>query len=225
MNLQQLRNAHPARIAWVGLIGVAALLTTASLASLASRPAESDTLKGLLEEVRTPQAQGADRTGPAARSRRGGDTRESSQAVEKITQRNVFSPPAGPKKPPSPLGVLGDQAVFPNNEWVKVGGEYQGLKLLAIGPDWVEFEIDGKPVRASVFALAEGQQAQAAPGGPTPDQASQPGGGEDRGPRFFGRRGFAVTPEMIERFRSMPPDQRERFLERMPPEMRQQIEQ
>jgi hypothetical protein len=225
MNVQ-FRNVHLSRIAWLGLVGAAALLSTASLASLVSRPSASRELLDLVAEVRAPQERGTEgAAAPTARPRRGRGTGESSQTVEQITQRNMFSPPAGPKKPPIPLGVLGDEAVFPNNEWVKVGEEYQGLKLLAIGPDWVEFEIDGKPARASVFAPREGEQPPAAAASATPPEAAGPGGVGRRGRFFGGPRGFVVTPDMIERFRSMPPDVRERWLERMPPEIRQQLEQ
>ena len=38
-----------------------------------------------------------------------------------------------------------------------------------------------------------------------------------------GRPVYGVTPEMIERFRSMPPERRERLMRNMPPEIRQQL--
>ncbi|MCJ7543329.1 MAG: hypothetical protein MUP47_01990 [Phycisphaerae bacterium] len=223
MNLP-IRNLRPARAAWLGLVGAAALLSVLSLASLASRPKAHDELLGLLEEVRAPQEAGARAPASAYRPRGAATARADTQTVEQVSKRNMFAPPAGPKKPPAPIAVLGDQAVFPNNEWVKVGGEYQGCKLLATGPDWVELEVDGKPLRLSVFApreagASQGQAGQLTPGQPQPSEDRR-----DRG-RFFGDRPFVVTPEMIERFRSMPPDRRERMLENMPPEIRQQIEQ
>ena len=227
MNLR-MPHVHPARAAWLGLVGAAALLSMLSLVSLASRPTESNALMKLLEQVRAPQAQSTDSSAQARRPRVPSGAREDTQTVDQVSKRNLFAPPAGPKKPPSPIAVLGDQAVFPNNEWVKVGQEYQGCKLLRIGPDWVELEADGKPLRLSVFAQAEGGTQPEATlaglaAGPTPGQQG-PSGGGGPGRRFFGGRPFTVTPDMIERFRAMPPDRRERILENMPPEIRQQIE-
>lgn len=223
MNLP-IPHVRPARAAWFGLVGAAALLSVLSLVSLASRPTASGELLGLAEEVRAPQQEGADSSASARRPRGASTARADSQAVEQVSKRNLFAPPAGPKKPPPPIAVLGDQAVFPNNEWVKVGAEYQGCKLLATGPDWVELEVDGKPLRLSVFAPREGRPTEGQAGQPTPEQPTPSEERPERGPRFGGRP-FTVTPEMIERFRSMPPARRERILENMPPEIRQQIEQ
>ncbi len=224
MNLR-IAHVRPGRAAWYGLIAAAALLSAVSLISLASRPAEHGELMKLLEEVRAPRQADIDTPAAARRPRRPSGAREGSQAAEQISQRNLFAPPAGPKKPPPPIAVLGHQAVFPKNEWVKVGGEYQGFKLLRIGPSWVEMEVDGKAVQVSVFAPKEGAQPPAEQAGPGQAPEGPAGDQEDRGRRFGGRRGFPVTPEMIERFRAMPPERRERILQNMPPEIRQQFEQ
>ncbi len=80
-----LRNVHPARMAWLGLLGAAALLSTAALASLVSRPAAPRELLDLVNEVRAPQEQAAPGAVPDARSRRtGGGERGSSQAGEVV---------------------------------------------------------------------------------------------------------------------------------------------
>lgn len=217
----RLSRIHPARAAWLGLLGTATLLSVAALASLASRTVPQARLAELVADYR-PSA--ADPSAPAHRPRADSAVQDRSATVEQVSKRSLFAPPAGPKKPPAPLAVMGDQAVFPQDEWVKVGGEFQGCKLLRIGPDWVELEVEGKPMRLSVFAPQEGQQGLAAAQPTAPGPPGPPGQRDDRG-RRFGRGPFTPTPEMIERFRAMPPDQRERILQDMPPEVRAQFSQ
>jgi hypothetical protein len=145
--------------------------------------------------------------------------------VAAIQERNIFAPPK--KKDAFKgklLGVLGDSAIFDGGKFVKVGETYSGAKLKKIGADYVELTFKGKSVKLSVFA-----------GGPSPPgrgpmvRSSRMVRGGPVSPSSSRRpsppRDFKLTPEMIQRFKEMPPEMREKALSSMPPEMRKQIEQ
>lgn len=72
-------------------------------------------------------------------------------ALERVSQRNIFSPPRPEGFQGRVVGILGDEVFFEGARTARVGDEFQGAKILAIGPDWVEIEFEGKEQRIAVF--------------------------------------------------------------------------
>jgi hypothetical protein len=133
-----------------------------------------------------------------------------------LSDRNIF---AGPKKPwqAQLVGVLGDLAFFENGPGLKVGETHNGAKITKIGPDWVELDIDGKTQKVQVFTGGPSAGGPS-PGGPPPGVVMR------SGPMPSGPPGdFKVSPEMIERFKQLPPEVREKAMQNMPPNIREQL--
>lgn len=147
-----------------------------------------------------------------------------SPMVERIIKRNIFSPREQPPQFQTKLtGVLGDEAMFENNQTIKVGGVINGAKLTKINGDSVELEFQGQIITVQI-AFGPG-----GPGGP-PGRGGPPsmGGGpvvvRSGGPILPpSPKEMTVTPEMIEQFKKLPPEQRQKALEQMPPEMRDKL--
>lgn len=226
------------RIAQVVLLGGAVLLTVLNVVAVADRGSGSDEIASLLERYTAPgksdgnsepDANGPARTdtqpegNPAQKKKPGKKKPAQSPQVERICKRHVFSPePKKKQSPPQLIGVLGDLAFFKTGTGCAVGQTHQGAKVLKIGPDWVEVEIKGKNRKIHVWTPGGG--------GPSPSPGRGPPGAMPMGIRGGGRSEprpaptGAMPPEMIERFKKMPPEIRRRAMERMPAEMRQKIE-
>ncbi len=152
------------------------------------------------------------------------------EQVERICKRHVFSPDQ-PNKLPNLIGVLGNEAFFggekgeKGKKGYKVGEIYKGVKIKEIGPDWVEVEFEGKPKKLYVFSGED--VGPSSPSGPSshmpPGVRAVPNGGATQRTRMMPP-GFEVTPEMIEKFKSLSPEKRKQALERMPAEFREKIE-
>ena len=154
--------------------------------------------------------------------------------VKQVTDRHLFNPPPGKDTISGKLrGILGDKALF-GGKWLGVGDTFMDAKILEIGPDWVEYEYEGKTGREWVFVAREQkgeptnmkqakkrkrrESRSASKEEPTEaaseaDTESQPNRGAAR----------SVPSEMIERLRQMTPQQREAVLERMPDELRDRV--
>lgn len=83
------------------------------------------------------------------------ETKEPSVAdeqVKRITERSLFAPV--PKKTLGArlIGVLGNEAFFAGGKSAKVGGQIGGAKVVALGPDWVDLEWEGKTIKQWVFS-------------------------------------------------------------------------
>ncbi len=226
------------RIAQVVLLGGAVLLTVLNVAAVADRGSGSEEIASLLERYTAPEksdgnsepdANGPARTGtqPASKptQKKKPDKKKPAQdpQVERICKRHVFSPePKKKESTPQLIGVLGDLAFFKTGTGCAVGQTHQGAKILKIGPDWVEVEIKGKSRKLHVWTPGGG--------GPSPSPGRGPPGAMRMGMRRGGRPGprgaptGAMSPEMIERFKKMPPEIRQRALKGMSAEMRQKIE-
>ena len=148
------------------------------------------------------------------------------EAVKRIVARSMFCPHPPKAFGAKLTGVLGDSAIFNNSQLVKVGGDVGGGKLLQLGPDWAEVEFEGKKIKQWVFGAA----GAPSPGGAPPGPPGMPPGARG-GMRRHGRppRGmppvFQLTPEMIEQFKQMPPEHRDRAMQSMPPEMAEKLKQ
>lgn len=212
------------RIAKLGLLALAGLLSVLCVISLASRHAGHRKLSGLIDRYRTANqdAQVApDGKNPSKA------TSPQEECVKRITDRNVFSPPKKKAFSAKLLGVLGDAAIFAPDKFVKVGESISGAKVMEIGSDWVQLEYEGKPLKLSVFGpgdAAAGPSGPSMPSGPMGAQRGAmvvSGGGPPRMPPS----GFKIPPEMIERLKQASPEEREKALSRMPPEIREKIKQ
>ncbi len=150
--------------------------------------------------------------------------------IARIKKRDVFSPPKNKKKFNGKLlGVLGDAALFEGDKFVKVGEDYDGAKVTKIGPDFVELLHEDKPMTLYVFG--KGLSSSSGPAGPAGPAGAPPTGstGSRKAIRRAAHRGlhqgFKLTPEMIEQFKQMSPEMREKAFSGMPPELREQLEQ
>ena len=118
------------------------------------------------------------------------------QQAERITKRNLFVPFKPKTLGAKLIGVLGDEAIFAGDKHAKVDGNVNGAKVLAIGPDWVDLEWEGKTVKQWVFG------ARALP--PTPPKMPAD---------------YEVPEEIIERVKKMPPDMQVKALDALPSEV------
>ena len=147
------------------------------------------------------------------------------EVVKRIVERSLFCPKPTKAFGAKLTGVLGDMAIFNNSQLVPVGGDVGGGKLVQMGADWVEIEFDGKKSKHWVFGASGTPPSPGA--GPAPPGAPGPPGGR-RAMRGGRRRGGMppdgkLTPEMIEQFKKMPPEHRQRALEHMPAEIAEQL--
>lgn len=243
-----------ARVLWMVLLAMALLMTVLSVRALASRASQHEVNSNLMTRYVGPLKEsekdkpGNSKDKPAAgatdKSKPGGSstgpggspdkpkgkTPQDEQA-ERITKRNIFSPPQPPKQFKGKLiGVLGDSALFQDKQMVKVGEQYQGAKVTQIGPDWAELEFEGKPVRLSVFGGDSGGGGQP-PSMPSPRRSMSPDGppgavmAPSSAPSRPGRSSTAIPPEAIEQFKKMSPEERQRALPSAPPEILEQLKQ
>ncbi len=174
------------------LAGVLTLLCLVSLLSGREPASEAQKLLGRFQPV--PSAEATDNAS---------DPRE-----KYFADRNVFT---GPKPPWAAqlVGVLGDLAFFQGSGGLKVGEDFNGAKITKIGPDFVEFDVNGN--KQTVYVFAGG------PGSPGGGPSAGPGGPAGLPP------GFQLTPQMIERFKTLPPDVREKAMQNLPPNLREQL--
>jgi len=194
------RNKRILRYVFPGLLIVAGAMTLLCLVSLLSGNEPAGEAQRLLDRFQSIPSAGAKDDAP--------DPREAY-----LAGRNVFT---GPKKPWSAqlVGVLGELAFFQGGGGLKVGENYNGAKITKIGPDFVELEVDGKTQTVYVFAGGSGS-----PGGPPSGGSPMRPGMTPTGPPP----NFQLTPQMIEQFRSLPPDVRAKAMQNMPPNLREQL--
>lgn len=218
------------RVAKLSVLALAVLLSVLSIVALASRRGDHREVSTLIERYsKTNQEQ--EKAQDPKESKKGKSPQD--EQVERIKRRNVFSPVKKKSFSAKLLGVLGDWAVFAPDKLVKVGGSVSGAKVTEIGPDWVALEYEGKPKKLFVFGSAGGAPGPSGPSAPSgpPGMPSGPPG-MPRGAMVVrsGRSakampaGFQVTPEMIEQFKKLTPEQREKALSSMPPEMRAKLQ-
>ena len=213
------------RIGQLVLVVLAGLFTVLAATALASRHKSHKDMAALLERYRiTDNAEDQqDKDKPKPPDDKDKPKSAHQARADRINERSIFAPPKGKEKFPAKLlGVLGSQVFFEGeNNGFEVGQSCKGGKIKAIGPDWVEVDFKGTTEKLYVFGKG------GAPSGPSPGPGGRPGG-PPAGPRSPGGpkmpEGFELTPEMIERFKSMPAEMREKALERMPEEIRKKIQ-
>lgn len=93
------------------------------------------------------------------------------EMLKRISGHRLFTPP---QQPFQLTGVLGDSAIFNGAQLVKVGQMAGEMKVLSIGPNWVEVETKGQTQKMYVF--------QPMPSGPSgmPGMPGMPGGPRGR---------------------------------------------
>jgi len=94
---------------------------------------------------------------------------------------------------------------------LRAGQTHNGGTIRQIGPDWVEMELAGKITRVQVF----GGSPASAPSGPPPAPP-----GAVRVPHT----GAINAAQVAQQFQRMSPQARRKILERMPPEIRTEVE-
>jgi len=107
---------------------------------------------------------------------------KSKPIADDLKKKNLFSPPS-PKQHPikSVMGIFGNEA-FINGKWYKAGAKVGDAKIVAIGPDSVTTEWDGKekvfrPIDASGASGPGGSKSR--PGRPAPKPGGPGGGSAD----------------------------------------------
>lgn len=214
------------RVAKLSVLALAVLLSVLSIVALASRHGEHREVSALIERYSKTNREQEKARDPKE-SKKGKSPQD--EQVKRINTRNIFS--AAKKKSFSAklLGILGDWAVFAPDKLVKVGESISGAKVKEIGPDWVALEYEGKPKKLFVFGSTGEASGPSRPGRPSMPSAppGMPEGAMVVSPGRSGRAmppGFEVTPEMIEKFKQLTPEQREKALSRMPPEVRAKLQ-
>ena len=153
---------------------------------------------------------------------------KSKPLAEDLKKKNLFSPPAKKEHPiKGVLGIFGDEA-FINGKWYKAGANVGDAKIVAINPDSVTTEWDGRekvfcPIDASEAPTTGGPRGRPSRPGSKPSGGT--GGGADmvvvqsetspgRGPG--GRPGGPGGPDgMRGRFSEMSEAERDRIRARM----------
>lgn len=69
------------------------------------------------------------------------------EMVKRMSSNRLIAPPPAFQL----TGVLGDEAVFNGGTMLKVGQSAGDMKILTIGPDWVEVETNGQTRKLWVF--------------------------------------------------------------------------
>jgi hypothetical protein len=175
----KVNHQRAAGLSFLALSAAAALCSVWAVAAQASRYGRHSQISGLIDRCRTMAATRPDPSKSASAAR--------NPLVEKILQRNVFSPPpvASAERPFGVrlVGVLGEEALFEGNQSAKVGGMIGPARVAVIGADWVELEHKGKTIRLEVFGqggMPAGPPTMTAASGPSPSpemMAGQPGPG------------------------------------------------
>lgn len=206
------------RIGQWALVVLAGLFTVLSTTGLASRHKSHKDMAALLERYQIMDNAEDQQDNDKSKSPDDKDKPKSAHQgrADRINERGIFAPPKGKDKFSAKLvGVLGSQAFFEGeNNGFEVGQSCKGGKIKAIGPDWVEVDFKGTTEKLYVFGKGGGDGG---PSGPSPGPGHRPGG-----PKM--PEGFEPTPEMLERFKSMPAEMREKALERMPEEIRKKLQ-
>jgi hypothetical protein len=144
--------------------------------------------------------------------------------ADELKKNNLFTPPAPKQHPVKEVsGILGNEVII-GDKLYKVGDMVGDAKIVAIGPNQVTIEWDGKE---KTFSPADaGNSSQ--PGGPKGSRetarGSGPAGGSaqmvavgaERGPGGRGDfSGLKVVEMMKERFQNMSEPERDRFMAEM----------
>jgi len=150
-------------------------------------------------------------------------------SVKKVTQNNPFAGEAQKPSPPQFAGIMGDEVLF-NGQWLKVGAEVSGAKILKIDPTFVMVQFGDKQLSVVPEAKVDpnARMAGSGPGRGGPGGDMRRGGdfgggpGGERGGRG-GRGGFGgfsnmsseERESMRERFMNMSPDERMAYMRQM----------
>jgi len=186
----------------------AAVLALTDLVTVISRVGSASDARATLKDYESRQASAAENKPPDPNSSAGVVM---AQMLDRVNQRNVFSPPRPTGQFSGKLiGVLGNQVLMQDNKLVSVGEMYQNGKLLRVGPDWAEFEVDGKSVNVPVNGSQGGPGGPGGPpqmaGGPMPGGPGRPMPSMPMGPNGPRPNGMpaGIPPELLERMRNRP---------------------
>ena len=235
----------------LGLVGLAGLLSVMSVAALASRQKGHKDIAAVLERYEGSEEteQQEDKTQEETAENDGKKDKDESkdenkpedkktvqeEQAERISKRHIFSPPKPEKKFSAKLaGVLGKQAFFEGeSKGVEAGQSHKGAKIKEIGADWVEVEFEGKTQKLYVFGKGGVvSKPSKEPPKPEPAKTTKAPEPEPIKPPEMPKipenikvpSGFKITAEMIARFKSLSPEMQKQILERMPADMREQVE-
>jgi hypothetical protein len=114
----------------------------------------------------------------------------SEELKQLLDDRPLFG--AKPKQQPNLEGILGDSALIGGN-WIRVGEEQGGVKLLEITAYGVAIEFEGQRRELSLWSDLPGAGARGAPQPPAPPGASGPMPAPGRAPAAPG----AATPPAV----------------------------
>ncbi len=210
------------RIGQLAVVVLAGLLTVMAVGGLAWRLTGRQEISALLERYEAPDKAEEQDKSPKAEDKNKEKSAHDAQA-DRIAKRQIFSVEKNKGFSLKLMGILGELVYFQGeNKGFEVGQSHKDAKIKRIGPDWVELEFEGKEKKLYVFAEDKGG-GPSKPAGPSGIPTRPSPGRRGRGAGRMGR-DFELTPEMIERFKSMPEEMRQKALERMPAEAREKIE-
>ncbi|MGI6273330.1 MAG: hypothetical protein ACOYLD_13355 [Anaerohalosphaeraceae bacterium] len=160
---------------------------------------------------------------------------EAKKAGDELKKKNIFVPPPPKPNPPTCQGILGNAALF-GDKLYKVGSKVGAAEIVSIGATEVVIKWEGKDMTLKPFDAggqfgggpSPGPQGRGGRSGPVRPESSGPPPGtmagasntEIRpGPPEGGPRGALMNmsqeerDQLVERFRNMSPEERERFRE------------
>jgi hypothetical protein len=139
----QMANGNSARLALLGICALIALLVVISVIQTARQWVEVRRLNRTYTQLTGIEPAKA---APAAAAR--------DEMVQRISRNRLIAPAEFQL-----TGVLGDQAIFNGGMVLKTGQSAGEMKILQVGPNWVEVEKSGKQQKLYVF------QPMGSPGG------------------------------------------------------------
>ena len=234
----QLSRVRPLTAARWGLTAVAGVVCLVAAIGLAGLAEGGPRVNELLKTYAAAKSEAKTTDGETGKADSDGKTDEqhpAKLAAERVTKRSLFCAVKKKKFSAGKLvGVIGHFAMFEGSDkLLKVGDDRNGGKITAIGGDWVEVTFEGKAEKLHVFGEGGPSSGPSGPSRSMMARRGPPGGGrmvvasEPAPPPSHSRSlppDFKLTPEMIEKFKALSPEQQKQALEHVPPEIREQLD-
>lgn len=136
--------------------------------------------------------------------------------ASQISQRNMFTV----KRNPTLTGVLGDKAYFSDGQSAAPGGSVSMGKILAVGADWAEIEIDGKPQKMNIFGS---KLPPSAPSSSAPSRSIRPTSAKQTLLNAKSSGGRPAGMSAYQYLKSMAPGEMKNYYNNLSPEEKKQV--
>ena len=138
------------------------------------------------------------------------------ERADKLKKDNLYAPAPPPRNPVGQvLGIMGNEALI-NGQWYKVDAKIGDATIVAITADAVTVEWKGQKTE---FSPINGQGGASGPAGPPgrppggPPPGMPPNVVISSGPPGSSVGPPPISPEEMERLKSLPPEERRAFIE------------